>query len=88
MDKVNILLVDDQPGKLLSHQAILADMGENLVLANAAGQEFTISKKSIKERRESPNSLMPENFGEILPEADFNNLLAYLMAQAATARPK
>src|SRR5712691_4725235 len=35
MDKVNILLVDDQPGKLLSHQALLADLGENLLLANS-----------------------------------------------------
>ncbi len=35
MDKVNILLVDDQPGKLLSYQAILADRGENLVLARS-----------------------------------------------------
>ncbi|MGH7451146.1 MAG: response regulator [bacterium] len=35
MEKVNILLVDDQPGKLLSYQAILADRGENLVLARS-----------------------------------------------------
>jgi signal transduction histidine kinase len=35
MDKANILLVDDQPGKLLSHQAILADLGQNLVLARS-----------------------------------------------------
>jgi signal transduction histidine kinase len=35
MDKVNILLVDDQPGKLLSYQAMLADLGENLVLARS-----------------------------------------------------
>lgn len=35
MDKVNILLVDDQPGKLLSYQAILAEVGENLVLAKS-----------------------------------------------------
>ncbi|HYV39660.1 MAG TPA: ATP-binding protein [Gemmataceae bacterium] len=35
MAKVNILLVDDQPGKLLSYQAILGDLGENLVLVNS-----------------------------------------------------
>jgi signal transduction histidine kinase len=33
MEKVNILLVDDQPAKLLTYQAILADLGESLVLA-------------------------------------------------------
>ena len=29
--KVNILMVDDQPGKLLSYEVILADLGENLI---------------------------------------------------------
>jgi len=32
---VNILLVDDQPAKLLSYEAILADLGENLIKANS-----------------------------------------------------
>ena len=36
IDKVNILLVDDQPGKLLSYQAMLSDLGENLITANSA----------------------------------------------------
>src|SRR5262245_39271675 len=35
MTKANILLVDDQPGKLMSYEAILADLGENLVLARS-----------------------------------------------------
>ena len=35
-DKVNILMVDDQPGKLLSYEAILADLGENLIQATSA----------------------------------------------------
>jgi CheY-like chemotaxis protein len=35
-DKVNILLVDDQPAKLLSYETILADLGENLVKAASA----------------------------------------------------
>ena len=30
-DKVNILLVDDQPAKLLSYEVILSELGENLV---------------------------------------------------------
>jgi two-component system sensor histidine kinase/response regulator len=37
-DKVNILIVDDVPGKLLSIEAILADLGENIVTA-ASGRE-------------------------------------------------
>jgi PAS domain S-box-containing protein len=35
-DKVNILMVDDQPGKLLSYEAILAELGENLIQATSA----------------------------------------------------
>lgn len=35
-DKVNILMVDDQPGKLLTYEAILSELGENLVQASSA----------------------------------------------------
>ena len=34
-DKVNILMVDDQPGKLLSYEAILSELGENLIKATS-----------------------------------------------------
>ncbi|MGB6306276.1 MAG: response regulator [Steroidobacteraceae bacterium] len=39
-ERVNILLVDDQHAKLLSHEAILAEVGENLLKANSARQAF------------------------------------------------
>jgi PAS domain S-box-containing protein len=35
-DKVSVLLVDDQPAKLLSYEAVLRDLGENLIKANSA----------------------------------------------------
>ena len=35
-DRVNILMVDDQPGKLLSYEAILGELGENLIKATSA----------------------------------------------------
>jgi two-component sensor histidine kinase/DNA-binding response OmpR family regulator len=35
-DKVNILLVDDQPAKLLAYEVMLRDTGENLLKANSA----------------------------------------------------
>jgi PAS domain S-box-containing protein len=35
-DKVNILLVDDQPAKLLAYEVILKDLGENLIKASSA----------------------------------------------------
>jgi signal transduction histidine kinase len=35
-EKLNILLVDDQPGKLLSYETILAELDENLIKADSA----------------------------------------------------
>jgi signal transduction histidine kinase len=37
-EKVNILLVDDQPAKLLSYEAILSELGENLIKAGSADE--------------------------------------------------
>jgi signal transduction histidine kinase len=34
-EKVNILMVDDQPGKLLSYEVILGELNENLIKANS-----------------------------------------------------
>src|SRR2546423_909134 len=39
-DKVNILLVDDQPAKLLSYEVILRDLGEHLIKAASAKEAF------------------------------------------------
>jgi PAS domain S-box-containing protein len=35
-DRANILMVDDQAGKLLSYEAILSELGENLIKARSA----------------------------------------------------
>jgi PAS domain S-box-containing protein len=35
-EKVNILMVDDQPGKLITYEAILGDLGDNLISATSA----------------------------------------------------
>src|ERR1700684_755691 len=40
VEKVNILLVDDSHAKLLSHEAVLAEIGENLLKATSARQAF------------------------------------------------
>src|SRR6202050_2573497 len=44
--KVNILMVDDQPGKLLSYEVILADLGENLIKATSAGEALSVLLKN------------------------------------------
>jgi signal transduction histidine kinase len=37
-ETVNILMVDDQPAKLLSYEAMLGDLGENLIKANSGAE--------------------------------------------------
>jgi PAS domain S-box-containing protein len=47
-EKVNILLVDDQPAKLLSYEVILQDLGENLVKARSGAEALeTLLKQEI-----------------------------------------
>lgn len=47
-DPVNILLVDDQPGKLLGYQAILAELGETLLVARSAREALeTLLKQEV-----------------------------------------
>ena len=45
-DKVNILLVDDQPAKLLSQQVVLSELGENLLTAGGAREALEILLKN------------------------------------------
>jgi len=45
-DKVNILMVDDHPGKLLSYEAILSELGENLIKANSGREALEHLLKS------------------------------------------
>ena len=39
-DRVNVLLVDDQPAKLLSYEVILRELGENLIKTASAREAF------------------------------------------------
>ena len=68
-EPVNILLVDDQPAKLLSYEAILRDLGENLITAGSA--------------REALEHLLKTNIAVILidvrmPEVDGFELAAMI----------
>ncbi len=44
-DKVNVLLVDDQPAKLLAYEVILRELGENLVKASSGREALEILLK-------------------------------------------
>lgn len=45
-DKVNILLVDDQPAKLLSYEVVLRELDENLIKADSATEALQILLKN------------------------------------------
>src|SRR5205085_544601 len=45
-EKVNILLVDDQPAKLLAYEVILKELGENLVVATSGRAALEILLKN------------------------------------------
>ncbi len=57
--------------------------GELLILADSTGKEVSIPKKNIESRRESQTSLMPSNFGDVIPEGDLQNLMAFLLSKGA-----
>ena len=44
-EKVNILMVDDQPAKLLSYEVILAELGENLLKATSGKEALELLLK-------------------------------------------
>jgi signal transduction histidine kinase len=45
-EKVNILLVDDQPGKLLSYQVMLHQLDENLIKASSGKEALSVLLKT------------------------------------------
>src|SRR5882757_10305290 len=45
-EKVNILMVDDQPAKLLSYEVMLGELGENLIKANSGREALELLLKT------------------------------------------
>ena len=57
--------------------------GDTLLVTDTTGKEISLSKSKIKQRIQSNASLMPDNFATVIPPQDFNDLIAYLLAQRA-----
>jgi putative heme-binding domain-containing protein len=62
---------------------LLKEEGEVYVMADSQGKEVRVPKKTVDERTVSQLSPMPANFADQVPEADFNNLMAFLLMQRA-----
>jgi signal transduction histidine kinase len=74
MDKAKILLVDDQPGKLLSYQAILADLNQDLI--------------SAKSGLEALQCLLKEEFALILLDVVMPGMDGFEAAAMIRQRPR
>jgi PAS domain S-box-containing protein len=73
-DKVNILLVDDLPAKLLSYETILGELGENLIKASSA--------------REALEHLLKQDIALILVDVCMPDLDGFQLAAMIREHPR
>ena len=73
-EKVNILMVDDQPAKLLSYEVILAELGENLIKANSG--------------REALEYLLREDVAIVLMDVSMPELDGFELADMIRQHPR
>jgi len=73
-DRVNILLVDDRPDKLLALEAILGDLGQNMVRAYSG--------------REALRALLQQDFAVILLDVNMPMMDGFETAEMIRARPR
>ena len=57
----------------------LRDEAGNFLLTDTSGKELKIPKGEAEEPRVGTNSVMPAVFEQIIPEADLNHLVEYLL---------
>jgi signal transduction histidine kinase len=73
-DKVNILMVDDQPSKLLAYEAILGELGENLIKANSA--------------REALDQLLRNDIAVVLMDVSMPEIDGFELADTIRQHPR
>ena len=73
-DQVNILLVDDQPAKLLTYEVILAELGENLIKAGSA--------------REALEQLLRSDIAVVLTDVSMPELDGFELAAMIREHPR
>ena len=73
-DKVNILLVDDQPGKLLAYEAMLGELGENLIKASSG--------------REALEQLLKTDITIVLMDVSMPDLDGFELAEIIRQHPR
>jgi signal transduction histidine kinase len=74
VNRVNILMVDDQPAKLLSYEAILNELGENLIKANSG--------------REALEHLLKEDIAVVLMDVSMPEIDGFELAEMIRQHPR
>lgn len=77
-------LIQTTEGRVLQG-LVLREEGEVLVIADEKGQEQRLPLDEIDQRMLTQQSPMPANVAELVPEAEFYHLLAWLLTQRAKA---
>src|SRR5213082_3342385 len=73
-EKVNILLVDDQPARLLTYQSVLSELGQNLVCAHSG--------------LEALDKLMREEFAVVLLDVSMPEMDGFEAARLIHDHPR
>src|SRR6202046_292394 len=73
-EKVNILMVDDQPGKLLSYEVILKELNENLIKAHSG--------------REALDHLLKTDIAVVLMDVSMPELDGFELADMMRQHPR
>ncbi|MFO1095970.1 MAG: c-type cytochrome [Planctomycetaceae bacterium] len=68
----------NKQGQVLSG-LLMREEGATLILVDNKGMEFAVPKADVEEQSTSGLSLMPGNWGEVIPAADLNELVAELL---------
>ena len=66
---------------------LLREEGEVLIVADAQGKEVRVPKKTVEERSTAQLSPMPANMAEQIPEAEFQDLMAYILSHREDTKP-
>src|SRR5437660_5647032 len=74
IDKVNILMVDDQPAKLLSYEVILSELGENLI--------------KVTSGREALEQLLKNDVAVVLMDVSMPEIDGFEMADMIRQHPR